>query len=170
MATVPPPRLAGNEDAHAKILLDYAQRLFNSIKDMRAVLLPIGAAIDWFHPTSIPPNYLEANGQAVSRKTYPDLYTALGGASSPWGHGDGTTTFNLPNLVGTTTIGAGSRSGLTTRTVGQQFGEETHRLTQGEMVGSSAGTGVGTTTTTTSPAAHNNMQPSTVVRKVIRAL
>ena len=89
MSTAPPPRLAGNEEAHAKILLDYVQRLFNAQKLQAAVLLPIGGGIDWFHPTSAPANFLERKGQAVSRATFPDLYAALGGAASPFGQGDG---------------------------------------------------------------------------------
>lgn len=60
--------------------------------------VPIGAFIDYGGPTA-PAGYLACDGQAVPRATYPDLYTALGGAASPWGQGDGTTTFNVPALM-----------------------------------------------------------------------
>ena len=46
--------------------------------------------------TSVPSGWLLCNGQAVSRTTYADLFTAIGTA---FGGGDGSTTFNLPNLT-----------------------------------------------------------------------
>jgi microcystin-dependent protein len=179
MPTAPPPRLAGNEDAHAKILLDYVQRLFNSIKNLNATLIPIGGGIIWYHPTTIPAGFLEANGQEVSRAKYPDLYTAIGGASSPWGQGDGSTTFNLPNEIDAVTIGAGARgAGFTPRTVGQFVGEETHTLTAAELPtaaviatgGALQGSGAGLGANAGGGKPHNVMQPSVVVRKLVRAL
>lgn len=44
--------------------------------------------------------WLLADGSAVSRQTYKRLYEALGGSASPWGQGDGSTTFNVPNVKG----------------------------------------------------------------------
>lgn len=48
---------------------------------------------------ALPTGYLYCTGAAVSRTTYAALYAALGGAASPWGQGDGSTTFNLPNFA-----------------------------------------------------------------------
>lgn len=45
--------------------------------------------------TSPPALYLAANGQEVSRTTYADLFAKIGTA---WGVGDGSTTFNLPDM------------------------------------------------------------------------
>ena len=47
-----------------------------------------------------PVGWLRCDGLAVSRSTYAALYAALGGPSSPWGQGDGSSTFNLPDLQG----------------------------------------------------------------------
>jgi microcystin-dependent protein len=47
--------------------------------------------------TSVPSGYLECDGSAVSRTTYSDLFTAI---STTFGTGDGSTTFNLPDLRG----------------------------------------------------------------------
>jgi hypothetical protein len=47
--------------------------------------------------TTVPSGYLECDGAAVSRTTYSDLFTAI---SDTWGAGDGSTTFNLPDLRG----------------------------------------------------------------------
>lgn len=44
-----------------------------------------------------PSGYLECAGQAISRTTYADLFDELG---TSYGVGDGTTTFNLPDLRG----------------------------------------------------------------------
>lgn len=45
--------------------------------------------------TSLPTGYLPCNGASVSRETYASLFGAIGEA---YGSGDGSTTFNLPNL------------------------------------------------------------------------
>ena len=43
-----------------------------------------------------PAGYLKANGSAVGRETYPGCFTAIG---TTFGEGDGSTTFNLPDLI-----------------------------------------------------------------------
>lgn len=74
--------------------------------------------------------WLLANGQAVSRTTYAALFTAIG---TRYGAGDGSTTFNLPDLQGRSPIGAGSGSGLTFRDINSpEVGEENHALTEDE--------------------------------------
>ena len=47
--------------------------------------------------TTVPSGYLECNGAAVSRTTYADLFSAIG---TTWGSGNGSTTFNVPDLRG----------------------------------------------------------------------
>jgi microcystin-dependent protein len=47
--------------------------------------------------SSAPAGYIKANGAAVSRTTYSALFTAI---STTFGAGDGTTTFNVPDLRG----------------------------------------------------------------------
>ena len=97
-----------------------------------------------FGGTVAPTGWLLCNGAAVSRTTYATLFTAIG---TTYGAGDGTTTYNVPNLQGRFPIGAGngaqknvSGSGiitggtaLTPRTVGQFGGEEDHVLTVAEL-------------------------------------
>jgi microcystin-dependent protein len=58
--------------------------------------VPSGAVFH-FAMTSAPTGYLVCDGSAVSRSTYADLFTAIG---TTFGSGDGSSTFNLPNLVG----------------------------------------------------------------------
>ena len=57
----------------------------------------------------------------MSRDDYATLYAAIG---DTWGAGDGSTTFNLPDLRGRAPIGAGTGSGLTARTLGGSGGSE----------------------------------------------
>lgn len=47
--------------------------------------------------SSAPTGWLECDGSAVSRATYAALFTAI---STTWGTGDGTTTFNIPDMRG----------------------------------------------------------------------
>ena len=59
-------------------------------------LTPAGTVI-WSARSSAPPGYLKANGAAVSRGTYSALFAAIG---TTYGAGDGSTTFNVPDLRG----------------------------------------------------------------------
>ena len=58
--------------------------------------LPSGA-VQAFAMTAVPTGWLECNGSAVSRTIYSALFAAIG---TTFGAGDGTTTFNLPDLRG----------------------------------------------------------------------
>ena len=51
--------------------------------------------IKTFAGTTPPEGTLLCDGSAVSRNTYSELFAAIG---TTWGSGDGTTTFNLPDL------------------------------------------------------------------------
>lgn len=73
--------------------------------DLSAVSIPIGAIIAW-PLSSIPNNYLLANGAAVSRTTYSKLFAVYG---TKFGSGNGSSTFTLPNLTNYFLAGAGSR-------------------------------------------------------------
>lgn len=55
---------------------------------------PTGTIIIWSAPTP-PEGYLVCNGAAISRTTYARLFNVIG---TKWGAGDGSTTFNVPNL------------------------------------------------------------------------
>ena len=57
---------------------------------------PVGTLIDWPTSSSFPTGWLEADGSAVSRTSYADLFSLIG---TDYGVGDGSSTFNLPNFV-----------------------------------------------------------------------
>lgn len=91
---------------------------------------------------SAPTGYLLCHGQAVSRTTYADLFTAIG---TTYGTGDGSSTFNLPDLrgrviAGQDDMGGSSANRLTNQTggldgdtLGATGGSETHALTEAQL-------------------------------------
>ena len=89
--------------------------------------LPIGSTVEWWSE-EIPENWLVCNGQAVSRTEYADLFSVLG---VTYGSGDGSTTFNLPNIQGRTLIGKSSEEDYSV--LGKTGGEKQHSLTVQEM-------------------------------------
>jgi len=91
-----------------------------------------GCVLDFAGPGA-PPGWLKCDGQAYSRTTYNTLYLALGGAGSPWGQGDGSTTFNVPDLRGRVSVGSGQGANLSYRQTGQYGGEENHTLSLYEI-------------------------------------
>jgi len=71
---------------------------YNSLLNKPAVpqTAPTGSIIMW--PTTTPPTgYIECNGSAISRSSFSALFTVLG---TSYGAGNGSTTFNLPDLRG----------------------------------------------------------------------
>jgi microcystin-dependent protein len=81
---------------------------------------------------TIPPNWMLADGRTLQRASYPDLFDALGGTSSPWGLPD-VATFNIPDLRSRMLVGAGQGAALTNRALAGSGGEETHTLAKTEM-------------------------------------
>lgn len=90
--------------------------------------LPIGATIEW-HSDIIPENWLLCDGQAVSRTDYAELFNVLG---TKYGTGDGSTTFNLPDLQGKVAVGK-DENDTDFNVLGKTGGEKEHTLTVAEM-------------------------------------
>ena len=78
-----------------------------------------------FTGSTFPPSYLLCDGSAVSRTTYAELFSVIG---TEFGSGDGSTTFNIPNLTGRLAIGQSND-----HLFASSGGEETHALTTGEI-------------------------------------
>ena len=75
--------------------------------------LPIGSYIQ-FAGSQAPAGFLVCNGGEISRTTYAELFVVIG---TTYGSGDGSTTFNLPNLTdrflqGSSTSGTVKNAGL----------------------------------------------------------
>lgn len=87
--------------------------ILNGISELETRVTPTGT-IYAFAGNNIPSGYLPCNGGAISRKTYADLFAVIG---TTYGDGDGSTTFNLPNLTdkfiqGSNTAGTVKSAGL----------------------------------------------------------
>jgi microcystin-dependent protein len=89
---------------------------------------PTGA-IQQFAGSSAPSGYLLCEGQAVSRTTYSALFAVIG---TTYGTGDGSTTFNVPNLKGKIPVGLNS-SDVSFDARGETGGEKTHTITTAEL-------------------------------------
>lgn len=93
-----------------------------------AASLPAGTIVQWPGATA-PANWLLCQGQAVSRTTFASLFAAIG---VQYGAGDGSTTFNLPDLRGRVPVGLDS-SQTEFNVLGETGGAKTHTLTTSEM-------------------------------------
>jgi microcystin-dependent protein len=156
-----------------------------------------GSMMDYGGATA-PDGWLLCYGQAISRTTYADLFTAIG---TIWGVGDGSTTFNVPDLRGRVTAGQDDMGGVSADrltatytggingdTLGATGGEEAHQLTVAELAAhthdydetditalrTSGGVNTRTTQSTQSTTStggdtpHNNVQPTAIVNKIIK--
>jgi microcystin-dependent protein len=129
----------------------------NTLTDSTALALVPTGAVSPYAGLTEPTGWLFCYGQAVSRSTYTALFTAI---STTYGIGDGSTTFNLPDLRGRVVAGQDDMGGTSANrltlpvaeglngdTLGATGGEETHTLTVSEMpahthaVGGAASTG-----------------------------
>ena len=100
--------------------------------------------------TTEPSGYLFCYGQAISRSTYSDLFSAIG---TTYGTGDGSTTFNLPDLRGRVVAGqddmggssanrlTGASGGVNGDVLGASGGDEGHQLTTAELATHTHGAG-----------------------------
>lgn len=91
-----------------------------------------------FAGSAAPSGYLLCDGSAVSRATFDALFSVIG---ETFGEGDGSTTFNVPDLrgrlpVGLDNMGGNSADRVTAAeadTLGGTEGEEAHQLTVAEL-------------------------------------
>lgn len=122
--------------------MDIIDAALHSIATSTPAASPVSAVIDYAGATE-PTGWLFCYGQAVSRSTYADLFTIIG---TLYGAGDGSTTFNLPDLRGRVVAGkdnmggtSASRltgsptGGVTGNTLGNSGGLQGHVLTEAQL-------------------------------------
>jgi microcystin-dependent protein len=93
-----------------------------------AGFLPTGAVMP-FAGLAEPTGWLLCNGQAVSRTEYTALFDAIG---TTFGVGDGSSTFNVPDLGGRVAVGVDADDS-SFNAIGETGGEKAHTLTANEM-------------------------------------
>ena len=86
-------------------------------------------SVSVFAGTSVPSGWLLCDGQAVSRPLFSRLFSAIG---TSYGAGDGSTTFNVPDLRAKIPVGLQS-SDEDFDDLGKTGGEKEHTLTEAEM-------------------------------------
>ena len=100
------------------------KRLLNA--DDLSGMVPSGAVL-YFAGQTAPAGWLKANGAAVSRTAYAALFAAIG---TTYGAGDGSTTFNLPDLRGEFMRGWDDGRGIDSgRAIGSAQGDAIRNIT-----------------------------------------
>jgi len=147
----------------------------------------IGEIIPFAGSVSPSSNWIICDGSSLIRADFPDLFSVIG---TTYGAVDGSH-FNIPDLRGRAPVGSGAGPGLSARSTGDSFGEETHTLTIGELASHVHGTGNSVLIATATPPPldvlgpnpfpaitgstgnddpHNNIQPSLAINFLIVAL
>lgn len=113
----------------------YEKQVWHSLVDSNLGNAPIAGGGDWIPVTELnnppgtviayagsgsPAGWLICDGAEISRTTYARLFSFIG---ETWGAGDGSTTFELPDLVDRSILGAGNKID-----VGEQIGVSSTRL------------------------------------------
>jgi len=123
-------------------------------------MIPIGGLLDYCGTTAPNSSFVLPAGQAISRTTYATLFSLVG---TTFGSGDGSTTFNVPDLRGRVAAGLdnlnGSAAGrigtvvtdngtIVGTTLGSSGGQSTHVQTIAEMAQHTPSGSVSITNTT----------------------
>jgi microcystin-dependent protein len=116
-----------------------------------------------------PSGYFLCDGQAVDREDYATLFAVIG---TTYGNGDGSTTFNVPDLRGNVPVGY-KLNDSSFGTMGGKGGEKTHTLGNNEIPagqysipGGSGGSYAALYRTGSN--SHNNLQPYITLNFIIK--
>lgn len=107
-------------------------------------IVPIGGMIDYWGSSVPSSSFVFPAGQAISRSTYSALFSLFG---TTYGPGDGSLTFNVPDVTGRVTAMKEASASLLTSsyfggnstTLGATGGSESHTLTTAQLASHSHG-------------------------------
>lgn len=143
---------AANADTNWQVTNDGAVTIGTTGLTFQQIGAPVASvmpgAIAHYAMSTAPTGWLKANGAAVSRTTYAALYTAIG---TTFGVGDGSTTFNLPDLRGEFIRGWDDARGIDSgRVFGSAQGDAIRNIT-GTFIASDDNGSTGVFTTGSGP-------------------
>jgi len=133
--------------------------------------LPIGVILP-FSGSTVPAGWLLCYGQTASRTTYADLFAVIG---TQYGAGNGSTTFNIPDLRGRVAAGRDNMGGTAANNLTEAFfGTPTNALgnvggtdsVSSTAVDAAAGFDVSVVDSTT----QSNVQPTMILNYIIKAI
>ena len=102
-----------------------------TISTLQSTPTAVPGEMRMFAGQSAPTEWLMCDGAAVSRTTYSALFAVIG---ITYGAGDGSTTFNVPDLRGRSPLGAGlSTASGVQRSVGETGGADSHVMQSSEL-------------------------------------
>ncbi len=121
----PPPL---NEQAAARLTSAETQL---AALESSSGFVPVGGIVP-FGGLTAPPGWAICDGAALPRATFASLFTVIG---TTYGNGDGSTTFNVPDLRGRVAVGVDAATGRVSANnfLGAAAGAESHVLSVAEM-------------------------------------
>lgn len=120
-------------DNRIQIVVDNIESTLSKITDKIAQVetTPPGAVMPFAGANPPSKYWLMCDGRAVSRTSYSELFAAIG---TTYGSGNGSTTFNLPDLRGVVIRGVDNGRGLDSgRTLGSYQGDAIRNITAGGL-------------------------------------
>ncbi len=118
--------------------------------------IPTATIVPW-SSASVPTGFLECNGQAVSRSTYSALFAIV---ASTYGGGDGSSTFNVPDLQDNVAMGKSGTKALAStggaNTVASSGNVGTNTNTNINVTGTVGGSTANATLSTAQLASHSH--------------
>lgn len=142
------------EAVQAKVGVD-GSAVTSSLDFLVRSACPVGSVMPFAGSSSPDSTWLICDGSALSRTLYPTLFALIG---TTYGVGDGSTTFNIPNMKGRVPVGLDSTD-TDFDSLGETGGAKTHSLTEAELASHSHSNSLTNSTVAHSGHAHEQAFP-----------
>lgn len=146
----------GTDTTRAVTAAGVAAAIAAAVASLNAI--PIGTVLDYTGLTA-PTGYIFPYGQAISRTTYASYFTLV---STTYGAGDGSTTFNVPDLRGRVTAGQDDMGGTSANRLTDQSGG-----LNGDTLGGTGGAETVTLVTANLPSHNHTVDPPSTTTSTV---